>query len=118
MSLREHVDELNGMILQGQILDAFDKFYAEDVVMEEDGDKREGFDENRAYEEQFVSALQEFHAGEVLSVAVNEDEGVAAVEWYMDMTLEGAGRVELQQVALQRWEDGKVVHERFYKLGG
>ncbi len=118
MSLRKHVDELNAMILDGKILEAFDKFYADDVVMEEGDDRREGFEANRVYEEQFVNSLTAFRSAEVRSVAVNEDDGVASVEWYMDFSLDGVGDVEVEQVALQRWDDGKVVHERFYKLNG
>jgi hypothetical protein len=33
--LRTLVDELNQMILEGKILDAFEKFYADDVVMQD-----------------------------------------------------------------------------------
>ena len=31
--LRTNVDQLNQMILEGKILDAFDKFYADDVII-------------------------------------------------------------------------------------
>ena len=33
--LRTNVDQLNQMILEGKTLDAFEKFYAEDVVMQD-----------------------------------------------------------------------------------
>ena len=33
--LRTNVDQLNQMILEGKILEAFDKFYADDVVMQD-----------------------------------------------------------------------------------
>jgi hypothetical protein len=32
-SIKENVEELNQMILEGNILEAFEKFYAEDIVM-------------------------------------------------------------------------------------
>ena len=64
-NLEELDTKLNERILQGDILGAFEDFYAEDVVMEEDGKKREGKDANREYEEQFVDALQEFHGAEI-----------------------------------------------------
>src|SRR6056297_3565804 len=65
--------ELNDMILQGKILEAFDKFYADDVVMEEDDKRREGKEANREYEEQFVDALQEFHAADIKARAVDQE---------------------------------------------
>jgi ketosteroid isomerase-like protein len=110
--------ELNEMILHGKILEAFDKFYADDVVMEEDGEERVGKEANREYEEQFVNALEEFHGAEILSRAVDEENNVTLSEWHNDMTLEGVGRVEQKQVAVRTWnDDGQITNEKFYKLG-
>lgn len=115
--LRSRVNELNQMILQGEILEAFEKFYAEDIVMEEEGEKRVGKEANREYEEQFVNSLTEFRGADVLAVGVDEENQTTFVEWYFDFTLEGVGDLEFNQVAVQRWEDGKIVNEKFYKLG-
>lgn len=110
--------ELNDMVLQGQILEAFEKFYADDVVMEEDDERREGFDVNMEYEKQFVGALQEFHKGEVTAQAVDAENNVTFSEWDMEFTLEGVGRVAQKQVAVRTWnDDGKITHEKFYKIG-
>ncbi|MGM0706003.1 MAG: nuclear transport factor 2 family protein, partial [Bacteroidota bacterium] len=56
-SIRAKVDDLNARILEGDILGAFEEYYAENIVMEEDDVRREGKEENRAYEEQFVNGL-------------------------------------------------------------
>jgi len=110
--------ELNDMILQGKILEAFEKFYADDVVMKEEDKERVGKDANREYEEQFVNALEEFHAAEIVSRAVDEENHVTLSEWHNEMTLEGVGRVEQKQVAVRTWnEDGQITSEKFYKLG-
>ena len=54
--LKTNVDQLNNMILEGKILDAFEKFYADDVVMQDnDYPVREGKELNRQYEESFVN---------------------------------------------------------------
>jgi len=109
---------LNHKILQGKILEAFDEFYADDIVMEEDGEKREGKEANRKYEEQFVDALDEFHDADVVSRGVDAENGVTLSEWHNDMTLEGVGRVQQKQVSVRTWnENGKVTHEKFFKLG-
>jgi ketosteroid isomerase-like protein len=115
MSIRANVDELNAMILQGEILDAFEKFYAEDVVMSDNHqDVREGKDECRAYEEAFVNGLTEFRGAEVKSVAVNEEENVAMIEWFFDYTHKDWGDMTYHQVAVQEWQDGQIVRETFY----
>jgi hypothetical protein len=59
--LRTNADQLNQMILEGKILDAFEKFYADDVVMQDnDYPVRVGKDVCRQYEEAFVGGLTEF----------------------------------------------------------
>ena len=117
-TLNERDQELNDMILQGEILEAFDKFYADDIVMEEDGKERVGKEANREYEEQFVNSLEAFHSGEVKARGVDEDNNVTFSEWENDMTLEGVGRVQQKQVSVRTWnDDGQITHEKFYKLG-
>jgi len=109
--------QLNDMILQGKILEAFEKFYAEDVVMEEGDQRREGKDANREYEKQFVGALQEFRSAEIHSRAIDEENRVTLSEWENDFTLEGVGDVVQKQVAVRTWnEDGQITNEKFYTL--
>ncbi len=115
MGLRAQVTALNDMILQGQVLDAFEKFYADDVVMQEnEGEERVGKDVCRQYEQAFVGGLTAFRSAEVKAVAVDEENGVAMTEWFFDFTHRDWGDVARHQVAVQRWRDGKIVHERFY----
>ena len=110
--------ELNEMILQGEILEAFDKFYADDVVMEEGDDRRVGKEENREYEEQFVGSLEKFHSAEIKARAIDEENGVTFSEWHNEMTLEGVGRVDQKQVAVRTWnDDGQITNEKFYQIG-
>lgn len=109
--------ELNDMILQGKILEAFEEFYADDVVMEEDGNERVGKDTNREYEEQFVSSIEDFHSAQVKARGIDEEKDVTFSEWSMDMTLEGVGRVKQNQVAVRTWnDDGQITREKFYKF--
>ena len=117
MSLREHVDTLNNRILQGDILGAFEDYYADDVVMIDAGQPpREGKDANRQYEEAFVGGLTEFRGAEVKAVAVDEDKNKALVEWHFDFSHKDYGDQKYDQVAVQTWKDGQIVEERFYKL--
>jgi len=113
MDVKSNVEELNKMILEGQIMEAFEKFYAEDVVMIEPGEEPHmGKDVNRQREEKFMSMIKQFHGGEVKAVAVEGDK--AFVEWMMDVEFQDGNRVKMEQVAVQTWRDGKIVEERFY----
>jgi SnoaL-like domain len=112
-NLKALVDELNQMILDGKILDAFEKFYADDVVMQDnDYPQRVGKDENRKFEESFVSSLTEFRGARVENVIISD--GIAVVEWWFDYTHKEYGVRNYKQIAVQRWKDGKIVEEKFY----
>jgi ketosteroid isomerase-like protein len=104
---------LNEAILSGKALEAFEKYYAEDVVMQENSDEpRLGKEANRKAEIEFFSSLAEFHEGKLLSSAVNGD--VTFGEWFMDVTFKNGYRLKLAQAAVRRWKDGQIVNERFY----
>jgi len=109
--------ELNQAILAGDILNAFEKFYADDVVMHEnDSPPFTGKSVNRKREEDFVNSVQEFHEARLLGEAVNGDTSYS--EWEYDLTFKSGIRMKLQQVASRRWKNGQVSHERFYYKAG
>ncbi len=117
-SIKENVQALNQEILNGNILGAFEQFYAEHCVMQEnDQQPREGKDANREYEKGFVDAVEQWHNAQVLSVNTDEEAGTSAVEWLFDFSLKGGPRVQRKQVAVQRWEGDKIVQENFYFSG-
>ena len=109
---RKNVQAVIDGILAGRILETFEVFYAEDVVMVEQGSERVGKAANREYEEAFVNGV-EFHGASVGAVLVDGDQ--AAVEWVFDMTPSGGERATSRQVSLQTWRDGQVVREVFYR---
>jgi len=113
MNLKEKVEQLNSMILQGQVMDAFEKFYHPDVVMQENNAAPTvGKAANREREQQMQAAIEQWHGAEVKGVATGEDTSM--VEWSMDVTYQGGHRAQMNQVAVQRWKDGQIISERFY----
>ena len=113
-TIRENVDQLNQMILEGKILEAFDHFYAEEVVMQDnDTPLREGKSTCRKFEEDFVGNLTAFRGAEVKNVMVSDEAGVSVVEWWMDYSHKEWGDRNYTQIAVQRWQDGKIVSEKF-----
>lgn len=105
--------ELNQMVLQGKILEAFDRFYDESVVMQENAaTPTVGKTANRAREVKFVESIEQFHGAQVLGSGAGADRSYS--EWTMDVTFKGGIRVKLEQVAARQWRNGKIVHERFY----
>jgi ketosteroid isomerase-like protein len=105
--------QLNDDVLSGKIMDAFEKYYAEDVVMQENSEEpRRGKAANHKAEEEFMSSVEAFHGAKVVASAVNGD--VTFSEWEMDITFKGGKRVNMSQVAVRKWKNGKIAHERFF----
>ena len=57
--------------------------------------------------------VTERHGGGIRGIAANEDTGYVFIETWTDVTFQG-NRMTFEQVAVQQWKNGKVVHERFY----
>lgn len=116
MSYFDRISDIYDHIAQGTAMDAFEKYYDDDVVMVlEDGTEVEGKDANRERENEFFDSVEEFHGIEVSGITSNEDEGITAVESTMTVTFEGAdGPMDLEQVAVQNWDGDQIVRERFY----
>lgn len=111
--IKQMDQQLNEMILGGQALDGFEKFYADDCVMQENSEPATvGKDANRQREIDFFDSLAEFHGAEVRSTGTGDD--VTFSEWLFDVTFKGGDRKKLEQTTVRRWKDAKIVHERFY----
>jgi ketosteroid isomerase-like protein len=110
---RARVDALNSMIAEGRIMEAMNEFYDDDVIMSEnDGEPTVGLEPNLAREQDFVDNTR-WYGAELKDVVVNGD--VAMVRWWLDFHNANYGqRLAFHQVAYQRWQDGKIVEERFY----
>ncbi len=112
-NIKEKIEDLVKMVNEGKILEAFEKYYSEEIVMQEnEGEKRVGKEANREYEKAFVNGIVEFHSAKTLGIATGEN--YSTVESYMDVTHKDWGRIARTQVAVQRWENGMIVNEKFY----
>ena len=79
------------MILTGKAMEAFEKFYADDVVMQENSEEpRAGKAMNRKFEQEFFASLAEWHDGQLVASAINGDTSFS--EWYMDVSFKNGFR--------------------------
>ena len=112
MPTRENVQAVIDGILAGKLLETFDTYYGDDIIMSENGaDERIGKEVNRAYEQAFVDSVS-FHGVEVGLVIVDGDH--AAIEWAFDLTPAGGERTIQRQMSVQTWRDNRIVREVFY----
>ncbi len=75
MTHLEKATDLNQLINSGKLMEGFEKYYDQNVVMQEIGEEpRTGKDKNREYEIKFLGMIKEFHGSGVLSITANEAE--------------------------------------------
>ena len=105
--------ELNALIQAGKALETFDRFYADDVEMQENlGVATKGRAVNLEREQGMWAPTTTIHKIELLSSAVSGDTSLS--EWLFDVTLGNGYHIQMTEVSRRKWKDGKVVHERFY----
>ncbi len=104
--------QLNQLLIDGQALAAFERFYAEDIVMQENtAPPVVGKAHNREREQAFFGSIAEAKV-QLLGSAVGE--GVTYSEWIYELSFHDGRRICMTEVSARRWKGGLVVHERFY----
>jgi hypothetical protein len=112
-TIKEKITELNELVLGGKLLDAFDKFYHDDVAMQENSNAPVvGKDANRRREIEFLNSVEEFRNASVHAVATAEN--ASFVVWSYDYTHKEWGVRKYTQLSVQKWKDGKIIHEQFF----
>lgn len=114
MTYKERAQDIYNMLGQGQLLDAFDKYYAENIVMKEPRGNKEGKANCRAAEVAFLDSIQEFHGMEVRNLGSDEESATTFIESTMDVTFKNGYRANMHQVSVQKWEGDQIVHEQFF----
>ena len=111
MSIKPQVLDLIRLVENGQMLEAMTKYYGAHVAMQENvSPPTVGFAENYARESAFYGSLRSAKFT-LASVVVDGDR--AAINWVFDYTTADGQRYRMDEIAVQTWRDGKIVHERY-----
>ena len=112
-TLLEKIDDLNDLVLQGKALEAFEKYYHDEVIMQENESLPTiGKEANRQREIAFFSSITEFRTAKPLKITIGE--GISMVQWHYDYTHKDWGVRNYSQVSVQEWKEGKIIKEQFY----
>ncbi len=112
-TLLERISSLNDLILQGKGMDAFEKYYHKDVIMQENNKPpTKGKIDNRKREQEFFNSITEFRFAKPLKTTIGE--GITMVEWHFDYTHKDLGIKNHMQISVQEWKEGKIINEKFY----
>ena len=112
-ALLEKIDDLNELVLKGKALEAFEKYYHDDVVMQEnENPPTVGKAANRNREKEFYSSVIEFRSARPLKITVGENTSM--VQWRYDYTHKDWGIRNYTHVSVQDWKDGRIIREQFF----
>lgn len=110
--------KLNDAISTGRVLEVFKDVYHPDVVMyENDAAMPGGLDVNFERETAFFGSITEFRGGGVTRGAVNEEAGVSFAEMWFDCSFADGRTMNMTEVAVRHWKDGRIVKEQFFYKG-
>jgi hypothetical protein len=111
-TIEQSLLELNQLVLSGKALEAFEKFYHDDVSMQEnDAPPTVSKEANRKREIEFFGNISEFRSAEVKGLSVGDN--ISFVIWKYDYTHKEWGVKNYTQVSVQYWSEGKIIRERF-----
>jgi len=112
-ALLEKIDDLNQLVLKGKALEAFEKYYHDDVVMQENENPPTiGKRANLNREKEFYFSLSEFRSAKPLKITIGENTSM--VQWQFDYTHKDWGVRNYTQVSVQDWKDGRIIREQFF----
>lgn len=113
ITIEKSLEDLNTLVQEGRLMDAFEKFYHDDVIMQENGNEPVvGKHANRHREMQFLDNIVEFRSASVNGVGIGD--GISFVIWAYDYTHKEWGVKNYTQVSVQNWKDGKIIKEQFF----
>jgi hypothetical protein len=113
INLQQRLNDLFGYIRQGKIIEAMSEFYDKETVMQDNANPPTvGLAANINREKQFMSGVKEWKGFNVTASAVGDN--VTFYECSLDFIAISGQPVHMEQVVVAKWNNGKIVHERFY----
>ncbi len=116
MTYLQKAKDFQNMQQQGQSMEAFEKYYAEDCTVTEvpTGEVRSGKEAQRKAINDWFGMVEEFHGSGLKSISANEEDATTSCEVWFDITFKGGHRTKMEEVGIQKWRGDQIVEERFY----
>ncbi len=106
------VEDLIAKVVGGNALEAFDRYYADDVTMQENEQPpRVGKAACRAFEVDFFAKIKAVRTNVCDGYVISGNK--AFIVYRIDVDHAEWGTMKMSEVAIQEWANGKVVREKF-----
>ena len=116
VEFKEKVKEFNSLVGEGKFMAAVDKFYADNIVsVDNEGKPTEGIAAFKEAINKFMDNASNIKT-EMLNLILIDNISVTERHYSFDHKMDG--HWDYKQISVQRWKDGKIVHERhYYNIG-
>jgi len=100
-------------------MEAFEKYYGEEVVIQVNGNLPiTGKNQNRKRELIFLQEIKKLNSAEIKSITFGgPDNNVSMTEWAIDIENEKGIKKIIYRVNVQHWKDNKIINEKLYFCG-
>ena len=117
--LKNNVEKLNALIKEGKIMEAFEKYYGERVVIQVNGNAPIiGKNQNRKREMIFLQEIEKLNSANINSVTFGgTDDNVSMTEWAINIENKEGDKKIIYRVNVQHWKDDKIINEKLYFCG-
>ncbi len=116
MTTQQVADRLVELCRKGQIFEAQEELYGDDIVCVEPAHSQapltKGKEAVLAKGKVFASMIEERHDGFFADPVVNGR--FFCVPTMLDVTMKGMGRMKLEEISVYEVKDGKIVFEQFF----
>jgi len=117
--LKNNVEKLNVLIKEGKIMEAFEKYYGDEVVIQVNGNSPiTGKEQNRRREMIFLQEIEKLNSAVINSVTFGgTDDNVSMTEWAINIENTAGEKKTIYRVNVQHWKDDKIINEKLYFCG-
>ncbi|MDO8563701.1 MAG: hypothetical protein Q7R87_01700 [Nanoarchaeota archaeon] len=117
--LKNNVAKLNTLIQEGKIMEAFEKYYGDEVVIQVNGSLPiTGKEKNRNREMIFLQEIEKLNSTEIKSVTFGGvDDNISMTEWAINIENKKGENETVYRVNVHHWKDNKIINEKLYFCG-
>ena len=117
IKLKNNVGKLNVLIKEGKIMEAFEKYYNKDVVIQVNGNPAITGKE-RKREMIFLQEIEKLNGTNIKSVTFGGIEYyISMTKWVIDIENKEGYKKTIYRVNVQKWKDNKIINEKLYFCG-
>ena len=119
IKLKNSVEKLNTLIKEGKIMEAFEKYYGDEVIIQVNGNPPiTGKEHNRKREMIFLQEIEKLNSAEIKSVTFGgTEDNVSMTEWAINIENKEGEKKTIYRVNVQHWKDDKIINEKLYFCG-